>query len=60
MEEKYNTDDLLLFTEKIPYKETRGYVKLILRNYFYYKKIYGDEGAEMPHLNKVIQPVLWM
>lgn len=55
---KFDTDDLLLFTEKIPYKETRGYVKLILRNYFYYKKWYGGENVGMPHLNRVISPIL--
>ena len=56
--DKYNTDDLLLFTEKIPFKETRSYVKLILRNYFYYKKWYGGKGVSMPHLSRVISPVL--
>ncbi len=36
-----STDDYLTFIERIPYKETRGYVKLILRNYFYYRRWYG-------------------
>ena len=55
---RFDSDDLLLFTEKIPFKETRGYVKLILRNYFYYKKWYGGKDPQMPHLNPILLPVL--
>jgi len=40
--EKYPSDDILCFIEKIPYKETKNYVKLIIRNYFYYKKWYSN------------------
>lgn len=40
---KYNHDDFLVFIEQIPYKETRNYLKLILRNYFYYKKLYSHQ-----------------
>ena len=29
--------DMLTFIERIPYQETRTYVKLVLRNYSYYK-----------------------
>ena len=29
------------FVESIPYSETRGYVKKVLRNYEEYKRIYG-------------------
>ena len=32
--------DILSFIEHIPYKETQRYVKLIWRNYFYYKLYY--------------------
>ncbi len=42
-QQKYPTSDILYFVEKIPYKETRNYVKLILRNYFYYKRWYNAE-----------------
>ncbi len=38
-----NTDDPLYFIERVPFKETRKYVKLILRNYFYYKKLYPKD-----------------
>ena len=31
-----------LFIEGIDYKETRSYVKRVLRNYFIYRKLYGQ------------------
>ncbi|MEL6876364.1 MAG: transglycosylase SLT domain-containing protein, partial [Pseudomonadota bacterium] len=34
-------DDPLLFMESIPYVETRGYVSIILRNYWMYEKQAG-------------------
>jgi soluble lytic murein transglycosylase len=40
------TDDIEEFVERIPYIETRGYVKLVLRNYRIYKKLY--EAAKQP------------
>ena len=43
--------DILAFIEKIPYKETRGYVKLVLRNYFYYKRWYGEPGSNLTHFD---------
>ena len=39
------SDDILVFIERIPYAETKAYVKLILRNYFYYKRWYDAPGA---------------
>ncbi len=33
---RYPTDDILLFVDTIPYRETREYVAFILRNYHYY------------------------
>lgn len=56
--DKFDTSDLLLFVEKIPYKETNNYVKLILRNYFYYKKWYRDSALSMPHLENVAHPLV--
>lgn len=32
-------EDPLEFIEEIPYEETRGYVKLVLRNYIFYKRL---------------------
>ncbi len=34
------TDDIEEFVERIPYVETRGYVKLVLRNHDMYKRLY--------------------
>jgi soluble lytic murein transglycosylase len=54
------TKDVLAFIEKIPYKETRAYVKLVLRNYFYYKRWYGDPKGTMKHLDAVTSPLVAM
>lgn len=54
------TKDILAFVEKIPYKETRAYVKLVMRNYFYYKRWYNTPGDPLPHLEKLTSPVLAM
>ncbi len=35
----------LEFMESIPYKETRNYVKKVLRNYVIYKTLYGEGGV---------------
>jgi soluble lytic murein transglycosylase len=37
-----------LFVESIPYMETRGYVKKVLRNYAEYKRIYGRTADIAP------------
>ena len=36
------TDDIEEFVERIPYVETRGYVKLVLRNHRIYKRLYDQ------------------
>lgn len=43
--EKYPYDDVLRFIERIPYSETREYVKKVLRNYGVYRKVYLDNMA---------------
>jgi soluble lytic murein transglycosylase len=37
------TDDLEEFVERIPYVETRGYVKLVMRNHRMYRKLYATQ-----------------
>jgi soluble lytic murein transglycosylase len=37
------TDDIEEFVERIPYVETRGYVKLVMRNHRIYKKLYDTQ-----------------
>lgn len=51
-------EDLLLFVEQIPYNETRSYVKLILRNYFYYKKWYSPGKKDFTYLDFVRKSVV--
>ena len=54
-EKRFGTDDSLYFIERIPYEETRNYVKLILRNYFYYKKWYGEAFESLPYLDHLFE-----
>lgn len=42
------------FVETIPFSETRNYVKIIFRNYFFYRKLYGSE-SEVRSLEPVVQ-----
>jgi soluble lytic murein transglycosylase-like protein len=37
------TDDAEEFVERIPYLETRGYVKLVMRNHRIYKSLYDQQ-----------------
>lgn len=39
---RYPTDNKLLFLDFIPFRETREYVSSILRNYFWYVKLYSE------------------
>lgn len=50
-------DDPLIGIERIPYQETRSYVKLIMRNYFYYKRWYVGGQPQMPHLEYLLGKV---
>jgi len=40
-EREIATDDIEEFVERIPYIETRGYVKLVVRNHRIYKRLYA-------------------
>jgi soluble lytic murein transglycosylase len=42
-EKEIATDDNEEFVERIPYLETRGYVKLVLRNHRIYKRLYEQK-----------------
>jgi peptidoglycan lytic transglycosylase len=39
--------DALRFTERIPFEETRGYVKAVLRNAALYRALYADEFSAL-------------
>jgi soluble lytic murein transglycosylase len=40
--------DAAEFIESIPFSETRNYVKIILRNRWFYRRLYGHLGAPPP------------
>jgi len=42
-EKEIVTDDIEEFVERIPYIETRGYVKLVIRNHRIYRKHYEPQ-----------------
>ncbi len=42
-QKRYPMKNKLLFLDLIPYSETRNYVALIGRNYFWYSKLYADQ-----------------
>lgn len=52
------TEDYLIFIERIPYRETQTYVKLVLRNYFYYKRWYKGPAKHIPHLEDIASNVI--
>jgi soluble lytic murein transglycosylase len=41
---RYKTDNELIFMDVIPFQETREYVSSILRNYYWYQQINGDQS----------------
>ena len=52
--------DPMLFIDKIPWRETHNYVKLVLRNYFYYKRWYAqEEDSPYNHLDPVVKLALF-
>ncbi len=51
-----DNDDPLLFMESIPYVETRGYVSIILRNYWMYEKQAGIQSASARALSQNLWP----
>lgn len=42
----YPTDDPVLFTDLIPYRETRDYVGYVLANYYWYRRLYQGDSVE--------------
>ncbi|HAR41147.1 MAG TPA: hypothetical protein DCS07_00685 [Bdellovibrionales bacterium] len=43
---RYPVSNRLLFLDLIPFRETRDYVSLIARNYFWYRSIYSDQEKD--------------
>ncbi|WP_013324611.1 transglycosylase SLT domain-containing protein [Gloeothece verrucosa] len=46
-QKKFGLSDPDVFVEKIPFKETRGYVESVFGNYWNYLRIYNAEVAQM-------------
>jgi soluble lytic murein transglycosylase len=46
---RYPTTDRMLFLDLIPYKETRDYVALIGRNFYWYHTLYSDAPISQIH-----------
>lgn len=44
--QRYQTTDPDLFVEKIPFKETKGYIETVFGNYWNYMRIYNPELAQ--------------
>ncbi|MEK6726907.1 MAG: transglycosylase SLT domain-containing protein [Deltaproteobacteria bacterium] len=42
---RYGTEEMDEFIEKIPYPETRNYVKKVLRSYAVYERLYGPSSS---------------
>lgn len=51
-----DNDDPLLFMESIPYVETRGYVSIILRNYWMYEQQAGIQSVSARALSQNLWP----
>lgn len=45
---RYPTENRLLFLDMIPFTETRNYVALIGRNFFWYQKLYQEQEKQVP------------
>ena len=52
--ENISSRDILSFIERIPYQETKSYVKLVMRNYFYYKRWYGEKEEKLPLFDELL------
>jgi soluble lytic murein transglycosylase len=53
---RYDQSDPLLYIESIPYWETRGYVPIILRNYWVYEARGGDRSVSRRALAQGLWP----
>lgn len=41
-------EDSVEFIEEVPYEETRAYIKLVMRNYVFYKRLGTQEAIQFP------------
>jgi len=50
---RYPVSNRALFVDLIPFRETRDYVSLIARNYFWYQALYGASGGGRGRVTRV-------
>gem|GEM_PF-1598230 len=43
---RYPSEDLMMFIDLIPYRETRDYVGYVLANYYWYRRLYENNAAQ--------------
>ncbi|WP_380874924.1 lytic transglycosylase [Sphingomonas sp. DBB INV C78] len=55
-ERRRDNGDPLLFIESIPFRETRAYVAIVLRNYWMYQRQSGDQSASLKALAQGMWP----
>lgn len=48
--ERYGSEDLSLMLDLIPFKETRNYVSSILRNNYWYERLYRDDPGVISNI----------
>jgi len=53
-----SSHSILYTIESIPYKETQNYVKLILRNLYFYKYLVNGEGVDDAVIGKIFDVTL--
>ncbi|ARS26758.1 lytic transglycosylase domain-containing protein [Sphingomonas sp. KC8] len=55
-ERRRDNGDPLLFIESIPFRETRGYVAIVLRNYWMYQRQAGEQSASLKAMAQGMWP----
>lgn len=53
---RYPTENKFLFLDLIPYRETREYVSSILRNYYWYTRLYSPDTAAVASMEPGVLP----
>lgn len=52
---RYPTEEPILFVDISPYRETRNYVALVLRNYYWYRRMHGSEAEALAASRRAIE-----
>jgi soluble lytic murein transglycosylase len=55
---RYPTDNKMLFLDLMPFRETRDYVSSILRNYYFYVRLYGPSTVSKAAVNENLKKIL--